>query len=103
MRLYIAGPMTGMPDYNYPAFRATAEGLRAAGYEIECPAENDPPESGLWADWLRLGLAQVLRSDGIATLDGWQESRGARLEVHVATELGMPVRDSIHWRRNHHQ
>lgn len=94
--------MTGLPEYNYPAFHLAAEGLRAAGYEVECPAENEAPASGEWADWLRLGLVQVLRSDGIATLEGWEQSKGARLEVHVATELGMPVRDSIHWLQSHH-
>jgi hypothetical protein len=39
-RLYLAGPMTGIEDFNYPAFNAMAERLRAAGYEVKNPADH---------------------------------------------------------------
>lgn len=91
MRVYIAGPMTGLPGLNYEAFAVAALKLRSCGHEVESPAENPAPESGAWADWMRLSLAQVLRSDVVATLDGWENSRGAKLEVLVAKELGVPV------------
>ena len=45
-RVYIAGPMTGLPDFNYPAFNAAAAKLRALGLEVLNPAENPPPP--LW-------------------------------------------------------
>jgi len=97
VRIYVAGPMTGHPDYNYPAFHAAADRLRMDGHHVENPAENDNP-GGAWADWMRLALAQVLQVDGIALLDGWESSPGARLEVHVGAHLGLaiaPVRDWI--------
>ena len=43
-RIYIAGPMSGLPDLNSPAFNAMAERLRAHGHHVENPAENPPPK-----------------------------------------------------------
>lgn len=43
-RLYIAGPMSGLPQFNFPAFYAAAEALRAQGYDVVSPAELDDAE-----------------------------------------------------------
>ena len=88
-RIYIAGPMSGLPDYNYPAFNAAAEQLRAAGWVVENPAENEPPACGTWAGWMRLGIAQLIRCDAVALLPGWSTSRGAMLEHYIALQLGL--------------
>lgn len=96
MRLYVAGPMTGLPKFNYPAFNEAAKKLRTYGFSIANPAENTNP-GGEWEDWLRQSIAQVLGSHGVAVLPDWQQSKGARLEVHVATELGMEVQPVDWW------
>jgi hypothetical protein len=44
MRYYIAGPMSGLPQFNFPLFIAAAEALRAAGFDIVSPAETDPED-----------------------------------------------------------
>lgn len=92
MTTYIAGPMTGLPQFNYPAFNAVAEQLRAKGVEVLNPAENvcslDDPT---WQDWMRLGLAQLIQCDEILLLPNWEASRGAVLERQVAEQLGMTV------------
>ena len=50
------------------------------------------------ADYLRADLRALIRSaDGVATLPGWQESRGASLEVHVAKALSIPVKPLDAW------
>lgn len=91
-RVYIAGPMTDLPDLNYPAFNAAAAILRRAGHFVENPAENDPPNADpTWADWMRLGLTQMLRCQAVLLLDGWQGSRGAVIEARMATALGLTV------------
>ena len=90
-RVYVAGPMSGLPDFNYPAFNAEAGRLRALGYEVENPAENPVPPCGSWAGYMRMALAQVVQCDGIVLLPGWETSRGATLEHHVATTLGLRV------------
>ena len=58
-RIYIAGPMSGLPDLNYPAFHAMAERLRAKGLHVESPAENDPPACESWLGYMRLAVAQL--------------------------------------------
>lgn len=96
-RLYVAGPMTGYEDYNYPAFRAAAEQLQSVGYETENPADNDDGAEHSYEWYLRAGFAQVLRCDGVALLDGWEHSKGAWHEVTLAKALNMPYRTVAGW------
>ena len=97
-RLYIAGPMSGHENYNYPAFHAAAEALRKAGYQVENPAENEAPNAApSWSDWMRVALRQMLTCDAVALLDGWEESAGACMEHEVATRLRMSARPAGKW------
>lgn len=91
MKLYIAGPMRGIPELNFPAFHAAAAQLRAVGHEVFNPAEHDMQHSMRAAmavdlDWL------VNNADGVVLLSGWAQSRGARAEVAVAEAIGIPVK-----------
>jgi nucleoside 2-deoxyribosyltransferase len=90
MRVYIAGPMTGLPDFNYPAFNAEADRLRELGYHVENPAEN--PEQPTWAAYMRQAIRQMLTCDAVALLPNWKQSRGALIEHGIAIALGMPAR-----------
>ncbi len=89
MKLYVAGPMTGLPDYNYPAFHAAEAELRAAGYDVANPASIGVQDGWEWQDYMRAGLRLMLDCDGIALLDGWHASRGAQIELRLAMALGM--------------
>ena len=89
MKIYIAGPMTGLPDYNYPAFNAAAVELRAAGLEVCNPAENPEPECKSWAGYMRMALAQLVTCDSIYLLKGWESSKGARIERDLAHNLNL--------------
>lgn len=97
MRVYVAGPMTGLPEFNYPAFRAAAEALRNRGFDVEDPSTNVNPTPDDYHGWLRAGLAQLIRCDGVALLDGWEASGGARLEVNVGATLGLRVAPIAEW------
>lgn len=90
-RIYLAGPMTGLPELNYPAFNAEAARLRQLGYHVENPAENDAPPSTTWSGYMRLALAQLVTCDTIALLPGWLASRGANIERALAVDLGMKI------------
>lgn len=88
-RIYLAGPMTGLPDYNYPAFHAVAARLRALGHHVENPAENPGQET--WQAYMRQALRQMLTCDLVALLPGWADSRGATLERYIAQQVGIEV------------
>lgn len=89
MKLYVCGPMTGVPDKNFPAFRTAAEQLRQAGYEVVDPSTLGEHDNWAWADYLKRDLPEMLKCDGLALLPGWEHSRGAGLEYLVARGLGM--------------
>jgi hypothetical protein len=89
--VFLCGPMTGLPHNNYPAFNREARRLRELGYWVENPAENPAPPRREWAEYMRMSLMQLTKCDAVALLPGWEQSRGATLERHVATTLGIPV------------
>lgn len=98
--LYIAGPMTGLPENNYPAFHAAAAVLKEAGYKILNPVDNaklKPVGPVDWSWWMRRSLEQIAVADGIAVLPRWQNSKGATLEVDLALQLGMQVATVDGW------
>lgn len=98
MRLYVAGPMTGYPEYNYPAFDAAQAQLRRAGYDAVSPAVHDiTGEIKSWQFYERAALRLLLECDAVALLRGWSKSKGAMLEVRVARELEMPVKSLEEW------
>jgi len=94
-RIYISGPMTGVPEHNFPAFNAAADKLRQAGWEVINPAENFGGKTNLPREvYLRKDVMQLAQCMAIAMLPGWQESRGASMEYFVARELGMEIIDA---------
>jgi hypothetical protein len=102
MRLYIAGPMTGYVDYNFPAFQRAARVLVSLGFDVLNPAEKEStaegkPELSLipkkWGGdntYITPGairekdIRDLLFCDGVVLLEGWMESWGALLEAAVA-------------------
>ena len=93
--IYISGPMTGYPAFNYPAFNKLAKELRVAGHEVINPAENFGGEDGRpRVDYMRLDIAHVLSATHVMVLPGWESSRGASLEVEIGRELGLPIIDT---------
>lgn len=105
-RIYIAGPMTGLPNWNRHAFNAAAIDLRTQGHDVVNPAgiaphahNGDCPPSYAVADdghsaacYLRNCFAALLTCDEIHLLPGWRHSVGAIRERHVADWVGMPIR-----------
>lgn len=105
MKLYLAGPMTGYPQFNFPLFHSAAADLRARGLDIHSPAEHDTPAvqaaaiastdgsldangkiaGETWGDILAKDVKVVAdQVDGIVFLPFWENSKGARLEAYVA-------------------
>lgn len=103
-KYYLTGPMSGIPQFNFPAFHAAAAVLRAVGWDIVSPAEEDTdavkkeaivsPDGAMgedgkiggetWGDMLARDVKLV--ADGVAgliLLPGWENSRGAKLECYT--------------------
>jgi len=102
-RCYLAGPMRGYPEFNFPAFFAAAAHLRRHGYKVWSPAENDVHQDGFdpakdaaapMRHYMKRDLPAVLDADFVAVLSGWQKSRGAMCEVTVALACDIPVLDA---------
>lgn len=111
MKIYLAGPMRGVPNFNFPAFMRAALELRDMGHEVFNPAERDNEHHGtdISADnptgdekqatkqhgfSLRDALAADMKficecADAIALLPGWEKSKGATAERATAIALGL--------------
>lgn len=113
-RFYIAGPMSGLPNFNFPAFNAAALHLRGQGHTVFNPAERDIERHGgtdisagnekgdpaLAASQHGFSLREALADDtafickeatAIAMLPGWENSKGARAEHALAVALGHEI------------
>jgi len=91
MKVYISGPMTGIENFNRPAFFTAADELRAAGHEPLNPAEIDLGTDADWHEYIRLDIRALTHADAIYLLDGWENSRGATLEKQLADAMQIPV------------
>ena len=90
--IYLSGPMTGLPDYNRPAFDAVAEELRAQGVSVFNPADIGPRENIMPRAWyMRRDIEGLLKSETVYVLPGWGKSKGAKLEIEIAKQLEMPI------------
>lgn len=86
--VYISGPMTGMPDYNYPAFYAADSLLRARfGCQVINPARQEVRPS--WEAYMRHDVNLLREATALFQLPGWERSRGARIEYELAVMAGI--------------
>ena len=92
--VYLSGKMAGIPDLNRDSFKEAREILRSRGYIVVCPHENSQDHlDQSRAFHMRRDIEHVLEVDGLFVLPGYRMSRGACLEIAVALEIGIPVRE----------
>lgn len=90
--IYLAGPMTGIPDYNHPQFNDVARRLRSLGETVFNPAEIDGGSQSLpYERYMRIAAKQILECRMVVLLPWWGESEGAKFEVLMARKFGRPV------------
>jgi hypothetical protein len=99
--VYIAGPMSGIEDYNFPAFFKVQRRWEKAGHTVWNPAAQpgekevikQSPEDvqAMFPQLIRRDIHLILKCTGLVILPGWAHSKGARFEVHLATVLNLPI------------
>lgn len=89
MAIYIAGPMSGLPDANRPAFHSVAADLQSRGYTILNPAIL--PDGLSQAQYMDICFAMLRSADCIYLLEGWEHSAGARAENALAEKLELEI------------
>ena len=88
MTIYLAGPMTGIPGHNTPAFDAAEERLTALGHTVLSPARmlREHPHDSIREHMAR-DLEAVCKADAIVLLPGWALSPGVQVEIALAAYL----------------
>lgn len=113
MRLYIIGPVTGQEDGDEKAFLEAFRALKDAGHIAEISHDLALINAGTpWPDAMRNSLNELTnhayyvegvggrwkaRYNGVAMLDGWEQSKGACLEKQVAEAIGIPCKPWREW------
>lgn len=106
MKIYIAGPMSGYPEFNFPAFFAAQKKFEDAGWTVFNPANKDAENevttdksfaagdakvlmSSGWdfRDAYQWDVDRVIEADAIYLLKGWEKSVGAQGELAVAKSI----------------
>jgi hypothetical protein len=90
--LYLAGPVTGVPDHGKARFADVAACLRADGYEVISPIELGRIVDGSYEDYLLRDIKYgVVPATAVVLLPGWPHSRGAMGELNTAVTMGYPI------------
>lgn len=104
-KIYIAGPMTGLEQFNYPAFEAARGHLTELGWDAKSPTESGVDDGGVpgsvpYAVYFKAGVKLLLECDAIAMLPGWTWSSGAKRELMIAHACGMNAFSYLAGRRH---
>jgi hypothetical protein len=90
--IYLSGPMTGLPEFNYPRFREVAAKLRAAGHVVYNPADfahhGEFPARQAFSEYTAFICN---RADTIVLLEGWENSKGALAERALAENCKLDI------------
>lgn len=108
MKVYVAGPMTGYPDHNVPAFDAATAKLRSLLFHVVSPPDvtrsygvtirginsDGTIDPAAYCQLVKLDIQAMLQDcERIYVLPGWRESKGAKLEVAIGLACGMKIYD----------
>lgn len=96
MKIYIAGPISGMPNFNREAFSNAKKALVDLGYEPVNPMDYTSASMSYHA-CMRIAVGLMVGCDAVALLDGWEKSKGALIEYELAKTLKIPCKPLEVW------
>jgi hypothetical protein len=88
-KIYIAGPMTGLPKFNKPAFNQKATELNNMGFIVLNPAVL--PDEMTWEEYMMICIPMLSVADSVYMLNGWERSKGASIEHSEALSSGKEI------------
>jgi len=103
VKVYLSGPMSGLPGDNFPAFNKVTSMLRSFGIDVVNPAELNPgvgrpgPDASprevraYWHKCIRVDTCELTYCDAIVLMPGWQYSDGAHSELSTARDCGLQI------------
>jgi len=97
-KLYLSGPITGMPNLNIDEFQKYEDKFKSLNFEVINPHKlhtEEETKTFEWHNFMRRDIGAMTECDFIVVLKGWEKSKGANLEVYIARNLSMPIIDAI--------
>ena len=97
MRIYLSGKITGLEKEVYTKQFARAEAFyKAGGFDVVNPVtigeavlKNNPKAK--WEDFMKEDLKALQTCTHIVLLEGWEESKGAKMEKAEAEKMGLEI------------
>ena len=92
MKIYLSGKITGTADY-MERFAAKQKDLESKGCEVINPAliNSFLPKSTTWEEYMSLCYPMINMCDAIYFMDGWEDSKGAKIEYEYATRINKAI------------
>ncbi|WP_281323755.1 DUF4406 domain-containing protein [Flavobacterium sp. IMCC34518] len=107
-KIYIAGKVTGLPFKEVAVkFCTTATQIKELGLEFVNPVElvqnnlfgdaeiRQSSEREIWVFAMKKCINAILECDGVILHDDWMRSKGAKLEVEICDQLGIPTFNNL--------
>lgn len=91
MKVYIAGAISSNTDY-IEQFKTAEETLTRAGHAVINPVKN---LGFSYREYINMGLCELMHCDAIYLLKGWEQSKGAQLELKYAETVGLLVLNRV--------
>jgi hypothetical protein len=91
-KIYISGAISGLdPEVVKQKFGEAEDRLQNQGWQTVNPLKNGLPAESTWEQHMGKDIELLLGCDAIAMLPGFSKSRGAKIELAVAREIGIEV------------
>lgn len=92
VKIYISGPISGLPlEPCILRFTAAELKMRKSGFETVNPFVINKSRNRTWREYMVNDIKHLMHCDAIYMLDGWKNSKGARIEHFIATEMGIKI------------